>query len=106
MDSDGTICVPAIGICKADSYFDLGALLFTGAASGLAPTSGVSGAVGAARAAPDSETAGSWERIELRGGLCRNVADGGHAVEGGGRHPLVFIDAVSLRVGDDVGVIA
>src|SRR5882672_8885281 len=106
MDSDGTICVPAIGIRKADPHSDPGALLFGGAEGGLAPTSGAPGAVGTARAALDPEAAGSRERIELLGGLCRDVADGGHAVEGVGCYPPVFTDAVPLRLGDDVGVIA
>src|SRR5438874_8493644 len=106
MDSDGAICLPAFGICKADSHIDVGALLFAGPAGGLAPTGRASGAVGVARAAPHLEAAGSRERVELLGDLCRDVADGGHAVEGGGCHPPVFVDAVSLRLGDDVGVIA
>ena len=106
MDSDGALCLPAFGICKAGSHFDLGALLFTGASGGLAPTSGASGTLGIAGAASHPEAAGSWERIELFGDLCRDAADGGHAVEGGGGHPFIFIDAVSLRLGNHVGVIA
>ena len=106
MDSDGAICLPAIGIRKADPHSDLGALLFRGAKGRLAPTSGAPGALGATRAAPDPEAAGSRARIKLLGGLCRDVADGGHAVEGVGCHPPVFVDAVPLRLGDDVGVIA
>src|SRR5713101_677981 len=105
MDFDGTICFPAIGIRKAGPHSDLGALLFGGASGGLAPTSAAPGAADAARAAPDPEAAGSRERIELRSGLCRDVADGGHAVEGVGCHPPVFTDAVPFRLGDDVGVI-
>src|SRR6185295_5458766 len=98
MDSDGAICLPAFGIRKADPHIDVGVLLFTGPAGGLAPTSRASGVVGAARAAPDPEAAGSRERIELFGDLCRDVVDGGYAVEGGGCHPPVFVDAVSLRL--------
>jgi hypothetical protein len=106
MDSDGTICVPAIGVRKADPHSDLGALLFAGAAGGLVPTSGAAGAVGVAGAASDSKAARSRERVELFGDLCRDVADGRHAVEGSGCHSSVFVDVVSLRLGDDVGVIA
>ena len=106
MDSDGAICISAIGIRKADSHLDLGALLFAGAADRLAPTSGAPGAVGAPGVAPDLETAGSRERVELLGSICSDVADGGHAVEGDRCHPPVFVDAISLRLGDDVGVIA
>src|SRR5262249_26174368 len=106
MDSDGIVCLPAFGVRKADPHFDLGAVLFTGAAGGLAPTSGAPGAVGVARSAPDPEAAGSRKWIEVLGNLCRDVADGRHAIKGGGCHSPVFIDAVSLRLGNDVGVIA
>ncbi len=64
------------------------------------------GLVGVAGAAPDSETAGSREWVEFFGSLCGDVADGRDAVEGVGCYPPVFIDAVPIRLGDDVGVIA
>src|SRR5437870_13892071 len=106
MDSDGTICVPAIGIRKADPHSDPGALLFGGAEGGLAPTSGAPGAVGTARAALDPEATGSRERSELLGALCRDVADAGHAVEGVGCCPPVVTDAVPRRLAAAVWVIA
>src|SRR3954464_10969097 len=106
MDSDGAICLSAFGIRKADSDTDFGVLLFGEAAGRLAPASGASGAVGTAGAAPHPEAAGSRKRVELCGSLCRDVADGGHEVEGVGYYPAVFADAVPLRLGGDVGVIA
>ena len=66
----------------------------------------IPGALDAAGAVVDPEAAGSRQRIELHGGLCRDAADGGHAVAGIGRDPAVFADAVSLRLGGHVGVIA
>src|SRR5512140_1570777 len=106
MDSNGTICVPAIGIRKADPDFDFGALLLAGATGGLVPTSSPSWAVGVARTASDPQATGPRKRVEFLGSLCRDVVDGGHAIEGGRGHPLVFIDVISIRLGDDVGVIA
>src|SRR5262245_365312 len=106
MDSIGAICVPTIRIRKADPDIDFGPLLFAGAAGRLAPTSGASWTVGVARTAPDPEAAGPRERLEFFSSLCRDVVDGGHALEGGGCYPPVFIDVIPLRVGNDVGVIA
>src|SRR6185295_13606105 len=106
MASAGTICLSAIGIRKADPHSDLGALLFGEAAGGLAPASRTSGAVGAPGAAPYPEAARSRKRVELRGSLCRDVADGGHEVESLGCHPFVFADALPFRLGDHVGIIA